>query len=199
MGLFHTKKIKLEKVVKKDEIQYYIDYYKKKEHVSFLKEILREFSGEKRILLVVDMEIFYDKKGSAAEEQITQIKKELDQHGISNREVLTKRESNNTILGIKIQKTDKVNSYQIGIAASPEQIPELTNILKYCNIFCYVPVTEMDSSHLLDKFYQVRGDYEELKEQFELNLYVDYYLQRIRICSLPGVSGMVEGILHRYN
>ena len=49
-----------------------------------------------------------------------------------------------------------------------------------------------------DIFYQVRGDQEELIQLYNVQIYIDSYFQRIRICSRADISGRIETLSMKY-
>lgn len=205
MPLFQTKKLRIEKMVKDGSGQYYIDYHKQKEPDIFIMDVIQAFAGDQNILTVVDTDYSYGKNDPDTEERIHGIKKELDRQGIAYRVVVTKKESDQKILGIKLQKTEKVNVYQLGFAVTAKELGTIPEIFKD-NVFYYLGMGadyETDKEILLpedmnDIFYQVRGDQEELIQLYNVQIYIDSYFQRIRICSRADISGRLEALGKKY-
>lgn len=205
MPLFQTKKLRIEKMVKDGSEQYYIDYHKQKEPDIFIMDVIQAFAGDQNILTVVDTDYSYGKNDPDTEERIHGIKKELDRQGIAYRVVVTKKESDQKILGIKLQKTEKVNVYQLGFAVTAKELGTIPEIFKD-NVFYYLGMGadyETDKEILLpedmnDIFYQVRGDQEELIQLYNVQIYIDSYFQRIRICSRADISGRLEALGKKY-
>ncbi len=119
--------------------------------------------------------------------------------------MVTKKESDQKILGIKLQKTEKVNVYQLGFAVTAKQLGTIPEIFKN-NVFYYISSEadyETDKETLLpeamnDLFYQVRGEQEELIQVYKLQIYIDSYFQRIRICCSEDISRRIEAFSKKY-
>ena len=205
MPLFQTKKLRIEKMVKDGSEQYFIDCHKQKEPDIFIMDVIQAFAGDQNILTVVDTDYSYGKNDPDTEEQVLGLKKELDRLGIAYRVVVTKKESDQKILGIKIQKTEKVNVYQLGFAVTAKQLGMIPEIFKN-NVFYYISSEadyETDKETLPpeamnDLFYQVRGEQEELIQVYKLQIYIDSYFQRIRICCSEDISHRIEAFSKKY-
>ncbi len=205
MPLFQTKKLRIEKMVKDGSEQYFIDYHKQKESDIFIMDVIQAFAGDQNILTVVDTDYSYGKNDPDTEERVLGLKKKLDRQGIAYRVVVTKKESDQKILGIKLQKTEKVNVYQLGFAVTAKQLGTIPEIFKD-NVFYYISSEadyETDKETLLpedmnDLFYQVRGEQEELIQLYNVQLYIDSYFQRIRICCREDISGRLEALSKKY-
>jgi hypothetical protein len=205
MPLFQTKKLQITKVVKDGSEQYFIDYHKQKEPDIFIMEVIQIFAEDQNLLTVIDTEYSYDKNDPKTEDRILGLKRDLDRQGIAYRVVVTKKESDQKVLGIRLQKTEKVNVYQLGFAATVKQLGTIPEILKD-NVFYYISMeaaSEMEEEALFpeemnDLFYQVRGGEEELTQQYNLQLYIDSYFQRIRICSREDISDRLEALKKKY-
>ena len=205
MPLFQTKKLRIEKMIKDGSEQYYIDYHKQKEPDIFIMDVLQVIAGDQNILTVIDTDYSYGKNDPDTEEQILALKKVLDRQGIAYRAVVTKKESDQKILGIMLQKAEKVNVYQLGFAVTAKQLETVPEIFKN-NVFYYLGMEadyETDKEILLpedmnDIFYQVRGEQEELIQLYNVQIYIDSYFQRIRICSRADISGRLEALGKKY-
>ncbi len=197
MGKIQGKKIKLEKMKKGEVFQYFVDYDKLKEPDGFLQNFVMEFMERKTCLCVIDSENFYTRKNSDAENKITCLKKDLESLELPYSEIITKKEPDNRIFGIKILNSGKVNSYRIGLAVTPDQIGKVTPLVKAYNLFCYIPSGLLDREELTGQFQNVRGDYEELSEIYEYNLYNDSFFHRIRISCKKDISQFLEEVLVR--
>lgn len=198
MGLFKTKNISLEKVVKEDTIQYFIDYHKIKDPDVFLLNFILEMAEDKNLLLVIDTNYFYEKSHLVSENKITELKKVLDDEGLAYRVVVTKKEAENKVFGIKIQKSEKINTYQIGLAVTQGQLRGVAGIFKDCNIFYYVMNTSTDTGEMINQFYDIHGDYEEMDNLCSFHIYNDCYFQRLRINSKQDITGSIESKVAKY-
>lgn len=197
MSKIQGKKIKLEKMKKGEVFQYFVDYDKLKEPDGFLMDFVKEFIGNKTCLCVIDSENFYTRKSSDAENKITWLKKELEDQELSYSEIITKKEADNRIFGIKISNSGKANSYRIGLIVSPDLIGNVTGVVKAYNLFYYIPSGMLNREELIGQFQNVRGDYEELSELYEYNLYNDVYFHRIRISCKKDISQFLEETIIR--
>jgi hypothetical protein len=197
MGKIKSKKVKLEKIKKGEVFQYFVDYDKLKETDRFLQDFVAEFIEKKTCLCVIDSENFYTRKNSDAENKITLLKKELESQELPYSEIITKKEPDNRVFGIKILNSGKVNSYRIGLIVSPDQIGKVTALVKGYNLFYYIPYGMLDRDELTGQFQKVRGDYEELSQIYEYNLYNDSFFHRIRISSKKDISQFLEEVLVR--
>ncbi len=198
MGLFQKKKLTLEKITREDTIQYFIDYHKIKELDRFLMDFIQDIIEDKNSFLVIDTDNFYDKKSSVKEKRITELKEDLDKQGIDYKEVITKKEADNKIFGLKIDKSEKVNHFQIGLAVTPDQLKDVTGIIKDYNVFYYVTVDNTEAEKLIKQFSDVRGDYDDMSKLCTYDLYNDCLFQRIRICSRQDIGSLIETKLQKY-
>ncbi len=198
MGIFQSKKIKLEKVNKEDGNQYFIDYYKVKESSGFLLDFMQDFIKNKNCLLVIDADNFYVKKHVEAENKINELKKILEDHEIPYEEVISKKEVDSKIFGIKISNSVKVNTYKIGLAVAPDQIRKITELVKDYNAFYFIAFDDMDLETLINHFLNVRGNYDELSELNEYDIFNDIYFRRMRICSKKDIQQSLESIIQKY-
>ena len=197
MGKIQSRKVKLEKIKKGEVFQYFVDYDKLKEPEGFLQDFIAEFTEKKTCLCVIDSDNFYTRKSSDAENKITLLKKELESQELFYREIVTKKEPDNKIFGIKILNSGKVNSYRIGLTISQDQMGKVMALVKGYNLFYYIPSGMLDREELTGQFQKVRGDYEELSELYEYNLYNDSLFHRIRINSKKDIAQYLEEVLVR--
>ncbi|MGB8454597.1 MAG: hypothetical protein WCD89_19990 [Anaerocolumna sp.] len=198
MGMFPKKKLKLERIMREDIIQYFIDYHKIKEPGRFLMDFIQDIIENRNSFLVIDTDNFYDKNHSEKENKITDLKEDLNKQGISYKEVITKKEADNKILGIKIEKSAKVNHYQIGLSVAPDQLRKVTGMLKEYNVFYYITVDNTETEELIKQFCDARGNYEDLNILCSFDLYNDSYFNRIRICSRQDITNLLDMKLQKY-
>lgn len=198
MGLFRTNKIKSQKIVRGDDIEYLIDYFKLKDSNDFLGNLIMDLTGGNRCLTMIDTDILHDKINLDPEKKSFALKTDLELNHICYLEVKTKKDVSEKVFGIRIQKAEKVNSYQIGMIISPDRMTKVKEIIKDCNAFYYVIENDKATEEILNQFNEVRGDYEELNKLFNLSFYIDYYFHRIRICCNQGTSQFVEDKLQKY-
>jgi hypothetical protein len=198
MGLFQNKKIKLKKEISEGNSLFYIDYDRLKEPEEFLINLILDFTEDKNGLLVLDTDYFYIKNSNTAESRINCLKKEFDKLAICYREVVTKKEEDYAIMGLKIQKSKKVNNYKLGLAVTPDQLKDIAGLIKDCNLFYYVAMDTMDPEELLQRFYETRGEYEDLIPFFGIYLYNNCFFHRSRIsCNQDNIS-FTENKLMKY-
>ena len=198
MGLFQAKKVTIEKIESGDGTEFLVDYFGVKDHDSFASEFVKDIVGQNNCLMLINTNFFYGRKKSAAENKIIGLKAEFDQRGFAYREIVTEKEDDNKIFGIKLQKGGMVNCYQVGLAVTGEQVSDLTEIVKDCNMFYYPDESEASTEELLDKFNESHGKYEELNKIYDLGIYVDSYFRRIRIFCKKDKAGLVEEKLGKY-
>lgn len=197
MSLFQAKMIRIEKLVKDGRDQYFIDYNKLKDRDAFLADVIQVFAQDKNVLAVIDTDYSYDKNNSDTANRISGLKMELDKRGIPYRVVVTEKDSDKKLFGIKLQKPEKVNVYQLGFAAATEQLKEISRIVKE-NIFYYMKEEIIDTGEIVNQFYQVLGKTEELNRLYTTQIYNDTYFQRIRICGGQDMGSLIEGIRGKY-
>ncbi len=198
MGIFQGKKIKLDKVNKEGGNQYFIDYDKLKEPDGFLFGFMQNFIENKNSLFVIDTDNFYVKKQVQIENSINELKKELESQEIPYEEVIIKKDDDNKIFGVKLQSSKKVNSYKLGLAVTPDQIGKVTGLVKNYNLFCFIPSDIMDTEELMDRFLSVRGNYDDLNDLYEYDLFNDCFFHRMRICSKEDIIQSLELKLQKY-
>jgi hypothetical protein len=190
-------KLRIEKDIHKDNTSYYIDYGKRKDQEEWIINLLEDFAEDKSGLLVIDSDYFYYKNRNA--ESITEeIKKELDQLGMHYREMITKKEADETILGIRMRNGKKVNCSKIGLAVTSQQLKSLGRVWNY-NLFYYIAPEGLDPEGLLKQFYDDRGEYDELTEHFGIYFYHDCFFNRLRISCREPYIGFTEGKLKKYS
>lgn len=198
MGIFRSKRIKLEKVNNEGKDLYFIDYYKLNEPEGFLINFIQDYSENKNSLLVVDADNFYVKKHKEADNKINELKTILDNHRIPFKEVVSKKEVDNKIFGIKVQNSIKVNTSKIGLTASADQLSNVSNLIKDYSVFYYIAFDNMDSETLINQFLDTRGNYDELSELYESDIFNDAYFRRMRICSKNEIQPKLEAIIQKY-
>jgi len=204
MGVFNNKKLIVKKVANQDKILFFLEYDKVQNRKDFISEFMQEFNSDYGIFVVINTNMFYCDQKLNIEEKIILVKKELDKQGIRYQEVITKKDNDLMICGFTVKKSEKVNSYQIGIIISPGEFNKIEGIVKNNNHFCYVICDEIEEEEeLFHKFIEVRGDYEEFNQMIGLYIYIDYNLQRISIsCSQEHViftEEKINRIVNKYN
>ena len=198
MGIFQSKKIRLEKVNNEGRDLYFIDYYKMKEPEGFLINFIQDYSEKKNSLLVVDADNFYVKKHKEADNKINELKTLLDNNHILYKEVISKKEVDNKIFGIKVQNSIKVNTSKIGLTVTADQLSKVSNLIKDYSVFYYIAFDNMDSETLINQFLDTRGNYDELSELYESDIFNDAYFRRMRICSKNEIQPKLETIIQKY-
>lgn len=198
MGIFQSKKIKLEILEKENGYQCIVDYDRHKNPNQFFIHFLTEFTDNKNCIFVIDSDNLYFRKNSDMEEKIAELKSYLEKQGVAYREIVTQKESENKILGIKMQSSVKVNSYKIAISVLPNQVEKVYEIIKGYNMFFYIPSDRIDVLEL-DKYFQdARGNYDELSEHFQYILYNDCLFHRTRISSKTDINALLNDIINKY-
>ncbi len=198
MGLFQANKVKIEKIEDGDGIQFLVDYFSIKDHDSFMSEFIKDLIGNNNCLALINTDFFYGRKKNAAENKIIDLKEGLDQKGFIYREIITEKEADNRVFGIKLQKSAMVNRYQLGLAVTNDQIAGLIESTKDCNMFYYPDENETNVEEMLNKFDEARGRYEELNKVYSLCIYVDHYFRRFKIFCNKDKMGFVEEKLSKY-
>ncbi len=203
MSLFNKKKVIVEKVENQDKTSFFMNYIKVQKQKDFVSECMQEFNSDYDIFVVINTNVIYNDPKIKIEEKVNLIKKELDGQEIRYQEVITKKDNEVKVFGFPIKRPDKVNSYQIGIILSPGEIHKLKEIVDNVNHFCYVNCDKIEKEVMFHKFGEVRGDYEDLNQVFELCLYIDYNLKRVCInCSQRHVKfteEKINRIVKKYN
>ncbi len=197
MRMFHNQKIKVKTIIKDGTWQYMIDYARIKKPEEFLATFFQCYTDGKSSLMVIDTDIFYERSQEDVESIIVKIKNGFDAKGIKYREIVTKKDSDTKIFGIKINSSEKVNNYRIGVAVEQEQIGEITGIVHNYNLFSYV-MKDMLAKVLIERFEDVRGEYEELIDICEYHFYHDSFSHRIKIDSKRELNHLIEMIFQKY-
>ncbi|WFR58592.1 hypothetical protein QA584_05835 [Anaerocolumna sp. AGMB13025] len=198
MGTGKGNKIKLEQNKGGNSSQYFIDYYKYKAPDGFLLEFMEDFVGDKTSLLVIDSNNFYAKNHADAENRIRELKKIFAASKLAYEEVITEKEADKRIFGIKLQNSKMVNSYKLGLAVTKEQIINVTNLVKDYNLFYFVPSIAMEPEEIIQQFLNTGGNYEKLNRFFEYELYHDCNFRRMRISSKTDLMKELELKLMKY-
>lgn len=195
--MFQTNKIRIESKGKEGKKEYFIDYNKLVDFNEFLMDIITKFGEGKNILAVLDTEYSYDKNKPELEKRVNGIKKLLNHHGVTCRTVVTKKDSDRRIFGIKLQKPEKVNRYQLGLALTPEQLRDITEILRE-NVFFYMGDEKQNADEMTEHFFEVRGGQEPLDLLYATQIYNDSYFKRVRIKSRQDISYRIDEIKKKY-
>lgn len=199
MGLFSTKKIKLDKVENKNNNIYFIDYYKLTKSEAFIKEFIYDLTDNKRLLLLIDTDSFYLNNRKGIEQTIIDLKKELKQREIIYDEIVSQKDEDVKLLGLKmVQSSKKVNVYKLGLVANSNQVKDIVDVIKKYNAFIYITMNETDQEQLLNHFKALRGDHEQLDNEFDLSIFYDSQLKRIRINSKEAMGQYIEEKLRQY-
>ncbi|MDF2843959.1 MAG: hypothetical protein K0R00_2385 [Herbinix sp.] len=203
MGVFNRKKLDVKKVVNQDKVAIYIDYSKLKKENDFISAFIQEFNLNKDIFVLVNTNMFYSEEKINVDAVVEQIKNELDSKEAQYEEIVIKKNNDMLVFGFAIKKSDKVNTYQIGIRVSEGEFKKVEEIVNTYNHFCYVIYQPMGAEDLFKKFHEVRGEYEELNQLFGFGFYVNHILQKISVtCNNELVAFAEEKInrlVERYN
>lgn len=203
MSLFNKKKVIVNKVENQDKTSFFMNYVKVQKHKDFVSDCMQEFNSEYDIFIVINTNVFYNDPKMKIKDKVNIIKKELDGQEIRYQDIVTKKDDEAKVFGIPIKKSDKVNSYQIGIILSPGEFHKLEEIIENVNYFCYVNCDQIEEEDLFHKFNEVRGDYDDLNQVFKVCLYIDYNLKRVCInCNQKYViyaEEKINRIVNKYN
>ncbi len=192
MRFFRKNTINVKKVEKEDTLQYFIDYSNHKEPDILWSDILTDFTGDKGCLLVVDTDRLYDRNAPDLEEKISKLTNELGQRQIPWQQTVTKKESDLTVLGLKLQNQQKRNCYQVGVAVMPEKREEILELVRDYTVFVYTYSDSISGDILLKQFTEAKGDNEELSAGALVVLYNDRYLKRLGIFGRPDAVSLME-------
>ncbi len=203
MGVFDRKKLDVKKVVNQDNTAIYIDYSKLKKSNDFILSFIQEFNLNKDMFVLINTNMFYSEEKINVDTVVEQIKSELDKKEVQYEEIVIKKNNDMLVFGFAIKKSDKVNTYQIGIRVSSGEFKKVEEIVNTYNHFCYVINQPMDAEELFKKFHEVRGEYEELNQLFGIGFYVNHILQKISVtCNKELVAfaeEKINNLVERYN
>ena len=203
MGVFDRKKLDVKKVVNQDKVAIYIDYSKLKKSNDFISSFIKEFNLKNDIFVLINTNMFYSEEKINVDTVVEQIKSELDENEAQYEEIVIKKNNDMLVFGFAIKKSDKVNTYQIGIRVSSGEFKKVEEIVNTYNHFCYVINQPMDGEELFKKFHEVRGEYEELNQLFGIGFYVNHILQKISVtCNKELVAfaeEKINNLVERYN
>lgn len=195
MRFFRKNTVKIKKVKKEDTFQYYIDYNHHKEPDLLWSDILTAFTEEKSCLLVIDTDRLYDRNSPNTENRINMLRNNLVQRQIPWHQIVTKKESDLTVLGLKIQNQPKRNCYQVGVAIIPEKINELLELVRDYTVFIFVYDGNLTNEMLIEQFISAKGELDELSAGALIALYNDRFLNRLVISSHSDKAGVIDETL----
>lgn len=181
MRFFQRNIFSRERMEKEGSVRYFMDYNNQNEPAVFLAGLINRFAEDREGLLVIDTERLYDKNPPDLEMKITELQKELDRLQIPWHQIVTKKESELTVLGLKIQNQPKRNCYRIGLALIAEKQKEIMELVEDYNVLLYIYGSDSSSDIFLKQFTEARGDYQELSDSAYFVLYIDKYLKRFSI------------------
>lgn len=194
-----NKKPKIVKNQVNDMIQYFIDYNNQKDVDKFYVDFLRDFLGDNHYIVVIDTDKFYEKNSVTAEKKVEEWKRNLKDNNYLFHEILSQKEADFKLMGIKVGESKNVNSYQIGVVASSKEIEEVALMVKDMNIFFYLMNGETNVNESIEKFREVNGNYDILKNVSSLEIYHDGLIHRFRIHVKEEQVDMVERALSKYD
>ncbi len=195
MRFFRKNTVSIKKVEKEDTLQYFIDYNHHKEPDVLWSDILTAFTKEKRCLLVIDTDRLYDRSSPNMENKINMLTNNLVLRQIPWHQIVTKKESDLTILGLKIQNQPKRICYQVGVAVIPEKIKELLELVRDYTVFIFVYEGNFSNEMLIEQFIGAKGELDELSAGALIALYNDRFLNRLVISSHPDKAGLIDETL----
>jgi hypothetical protein len=200
MSLFQKNKISIKKETQEDRTNIFVDYHKLKQPKEFVSVMIHELIGVNRCLVVIDTSFAYINAGLDIEKEIKILTKLLDDQSISYRRLITKSDSNATVLGvpIKLSSKKKVLNYLIGFVITTDDFDKLETMSDKFNVFYYSILPDTDTEVLLDKFYSDHGEMDELKEMCDLNIYNDNFFSRMRIDQQTNKINPIEQVLQKY-
>ncbi len=198
--IFPKKKvIKITKINKENAVWHIVDYSSHKDREMFCVSLLEDFAQNHSILIVADTEWSYEANNINKGKKLLEIKEELEERGISCKEIITQKEADVTILGVRVRNQKKVNCCQLGLAMNPGQLKETMKLLgEYC-VCVYLLDRETSHAALLELFEKSCGNHDTISTQSQIQLYVDNYLKRIKITENNIEDGIVEAKLIIYN
>ncbi|MFU0826335.1 MAG: hypothetical protein ACFWTJ_02195 [Lachnoclostridium sp.] len=192
-------KAKFKKLEGEKDFQYILDYDRVKNTHGFVLDLLTRFTENKNCLFVIDSDNLYIRKTLDMESKIAELKRNLQNQNISYKEIVTQKEAENKLLGIKIQSLVKVNSYKIALPVMPDpnQIKKVLELVKDYNLYYYIPFDETDFVGLETLFENGHGRFDELCENFKYILYNDSLFHRIRIISKAEINTLLMEITNK--
>lgn len=199
MGLFGGSRIKLRKDSQKEESIFFLDYIKFKEASILKSEILKNVIGGNLYLAVVDTTLSRTKEKENDEKEAEELIRFLEEHKIIYKKVVFKSDAQVSLLGVtlKLNSKEKVNSYMIGFILSADQLEEVQVMTDKYNTCFYAATEGADGAQLLDEFYEIRGDREELDKRYGYYVYYDDFIGIIRIRTNKEKEAYIEQVIHK--
>ncbi|SHJ87868.1 hypothetical protein SAMN02745136_01209 [Anaerocolumna jejuensis DSM 15929] len=198
MIFWKKRDVKISKTENESNTEYILDYGGHKDRELFPDSLLADVTENSGILVVLDTELLYTVNYTNKESKLLELKEELEKRKIPYREIVTQKEADVTVLGVKIQNKKKVNCYQLGLAVNTEQLKGLKLFEDYC-VYAYLFDKETQPEILLELFENAGGNSEVLGGQAQIQLYIDHYLKRIKATENHGRDGIIEEKLAKYN
>ena len=196
MGLFRKNKLKIEKMLKNGIYQYFIDYSKQKESDLFLTQFYQSIIEGDNCLIIIDSDLFYEKRKGEMEGVFSHIKSELDQKDILFQEFITMKDADQRILGMKMNTTEQINHYRIGMSCNSNTIKVVLSYITQYNIFCYI-LKDNSEEELMNLFQEIRGSLEEFNQLSDRYVYHDSYFKRIGVYCRQDIQSKLEMIVQR--
>lgn len=196
MGLFRKNKLKIEKMLKNGIYQYFIDYSKQKESDLFLTQFYQSVIEGDNCLIIIDSDLFYEKRKGEMEGVFSHIKSELDQNDILFQEFITMKDADQRILGMKMNTTEQINHYRIGMFCNSNTIKVVLSYITQYNIFCYI-LKDNSEEELMNLFQEIRGSLEEFNQLSDRYVYHDSYFKRIGLYCRQDILSKLEMIVQR--
>ncbi len=204
MSFMGNQRISIKKEIQGQSVITFIDYHRRKPPEAFRFAFLKELIGEKSCMAVIDTTLLYRGTGShpdiSPEDEVEALTKQLEELDISYRKVTVESDSNYLLMGIpiKLNSTKKTINYIVGFVISPENFDKLESISDTFNVGFYVPEEAAVAEELLDHFFAVRGNREELDKGYGFHIYNDNFFLRIRIGSDREKADAVDKIIIKY-
>ncbi|MDF2539715.1 MAG: hypothetical protein K0S76_2736 [Herbinix sp.] len=200
MSLFSRTKIAVKKEWKESNIRFYVDCHKLKEINQFKIGLVRAIAKDRRIFVVIDTQYSYQNADYNIDDEVKHLTELLDEHTISFRKIMTKVDTDHFVLGfpIKLGNTRKMSQYKIAFLLSSGDFDIIAKIPEVFNSYYYFVPNDMDTEELLDKFFSLHRNMEELETIFEVYIYSDNFIRKLRIASGQENENFIEGLLKSF-
>lgn len=199
MGLFGGSRIKLRKESQEGESIFFLDYNKLKQSSGLKSDVMKNLIGENRYLAVVDTTLSRTEERQYDEKVAEEFIRFFEEHKINYKTVVLKKDAQVSLLGfsLKLNNKEKVKIYVIGFILSADQLEAIQALTDKYNTCYYAVAGHLDDDKLLDEFYELRGEREELDKRYGFSVYYDDYIKVIRIRTDKGNESFVEEVINK--
>lgn len=201
MKFFNKNSVKIRKEVKEGRFNYYIDYSRLKEMLTFKRKLLSTFIGDDKCLGVINTKMFYKKPQDDYQAVLGEIIDSLEKLNITYKKILYKKSGEDTVFGIKVKVdvSEKQRDFALGFVTDHENLERLMTIIGKYNLYICINNSHRMEEELIESFEEKYDEMESLSQYFSRCVFVNSAIGQLTIFSHEDIGGTVTNLVTEFN